>query len=88
MKQSLTLLGFAACCHLGLGLGCGFGEEGSLEDRVGMPTGQGSARRAAAGSGDDLEQLSAVARREELPNLAGCWEGDILAGLTGTHMTV
>lgn len=53
-----------------------------------MPTGQGSARRAAAGSGDDLEQLSAVARREELPNLAGCWEGDILAGLTGTHMTV
>lgn len=90
MKQILTLFGFAACCHPGLGIGCGFGDEGSLEEKVGagMPTGRGSARRAAAGSGDDLEQRSAVARREELPNLAGCWEGDILAGLTGTHMTV
>lgn len=73
MKQSLTLFGFAACCHLGLGLGCGFGEEGSLEDRVGMPTGQGSARRAAAGSGDDLEQLSAQLWHGEKSSLI--WQG-------------
>lgn len=38
-----------------------------------MPTGQGSARRAAAGSGDDLEQLSAQLWHGEKSSLT--WQG-------------